>query len=95
MSRSERPHHDKDCKRRENPAASRYTEERSRKPYPSNGRPSLHHEHSRPPTVFVDTLPRYPAPSHVSSELSQFHPPKETFSEKCGNLCSRRAQGQR
>ncbi|XP_054841936.1 MARVEL domain-containing protein 3-like [Eublepharis macularius] len=94
MSRSERPHRDKDYRRRENPTASRYIEERSRKPYPSNGRTlqaSLYSEHSRPPTVFADSLPKYPAPSHVSAEPSaEFYPPKETFSEKCSNLCSRR-----
>ncbi|XP_060100261.1 MARVEL domain-containing protein 3-like [Heteronotia binoei] len=94
MSRSERPPRGQDYRRRENPVAGRYIEDRGRKPYPPNGRAlqgSLYPDHARPSVVLADSLPKYPPPSHLSSEPSpQLYPPKETFSEKCSNLCSRR-----
>ncbi|XP_077209533.1 MARVEL domain-containing protein 3-like [Paroedura picta] len=94
MSRSERPPRGKDDRHRETPTASRAMEERSRKMYPSQGRTlqgSLYSEHTRHPVVFADSVLKYPAPSLRSSEPSPpLYPPKETFSQKCSHLCSRR-----
>lgn len=84
MPHSERPYRNEDYRHRD-----RYPEERSRKSYQSSGRSSpetFHTDHSRP-----STISKYPAPApgYVDSSPS-FYPPKETFSEKCSNLCSSR-----
>ncbi|XP_044282360.1 MARVEL domain-containing protein 3-like [Varanus komodoensis] len=82
MSHLERPHRDKDYRHRESPL--RYSDGRSGKPYPPDGR-SLpgELEHSRP---YADPHASYQGATHPS----QFHSPKGTFSEKCSNVCSRR-----
>ncbi|XP_033010457.1 MARVEL domain-containing protein 3-like, partial [Lacerta agilis] len=93
MAHSERPHHDTDYRQRESPRSSRYIEERNRKPYPSNGRSSEGTtENPRYPTAFADPHQNNPgtAQEYVDSSPPLFYPRKETFSEKCSNLCSRR-----
>ncbi|XP_077789449.1 MARVEL domain-containing protein 3-like [Podarcis muralis] len=89
MAHSERPHHNTDYRQRE----SRYIEERNRKPYPSNGRsPEGTTENPRYPTAFADPHQNNPGTpqEYVDSSPPLFYPQKETFSEKCSNLCSRR-----
>ncbi|CAI5780111.1 domain-containing 3-like [Podarcis lilfordi] len=89
MAHSERPHHNTDYRQRE----SRYIEERNRKPYPSNGRsPEGTTENPRYPTAFADPHQNNPGTvrEYVDSSPPLFYPRKETFSEKCSNLCSRR-----
>nr|XP_034981383.1 MARVEL domain-containing protein 3-like [Zootoca vivipara] len=93
MPHSERPRHDTDYRQRESPRSSRYIEERNRKPYPSNGRSSEGTtENPRYPTAFADPHQNNPgtAQEYVDSSPPLFYPRKETFSEKCSNLCSRR-----
>ncbi|KAJ6654701.1 hypothetical protein lerEdw1_006662 [Lerista edwardsae] len=94
MPHSERPYQDEDYRHRENPRSNRHTEERSRKSYPPSGRSSpgtFHTDRSGPSTVSVDSYPKYPAAPHGYVDSSpQLYPPKETFSEKCSNLCSSR-----
>ncbi|XP_061440728.1 MARVEL domain-containing protein 3-like isoform X2 [Rhineura floridana] len=97
MAHSERPHRDKDYRQRGIPRSSRYVDERSRPPYPSNERSSEGTlETSRHPTAFAEPYQNYPGATcgYVDSS-PQFYPyPKETFSEKCSNLCSRRGAAQ-
>ncbi|XP_042317178.1 MARVEL domain-containing protein 3-like [Sceloporus undulatus] len=92
MSYSERAHQNKDYRNNENPKTNRYIDERSRKPYPTNGRSSPGTpEHSRPTTAFTDPYQSHPGTMYGDANYPRLsYPPKETFSEKCSNLCSRR-----
>uniref|UniRef100_A0A8D0BPN6 MARVEL domain-containing protein n=1 Tax=Salvator merianae TaxID=96440 RepID=A0A8D0BPN6_SALMN len=92
MSHLERPHRNKDYRHKESPRSVRYVEDRSRELYPSNGRSSEGiYEDSRPSTAYGDPHQSYPGATHgYIDPPAQFHPSKETFSEKCSNLCSRR-----
>ncbi|XP_053105156.1 MARVEL domain-containing protein 3-like [Hemicordylus capensis] len=94
MSHLDRPHRDKEYRHRESPSSNIYTEERSRKSYPSTGMSSqgtLYTEHSGSSTGFTDPYQKHPASTngHVDSS-SPFYPPKENSSDKCSNLCSTR-----
>ncbi|XP_060630699.2 MARVEL domain-containing protein 3-like [Anolis sagrei] len=89
MSYSERTHPNKDYRYKESPGMNRYINERSRKPYAANDRSSTP-EPSRSSSVFTEPYQHYPAATHGDARYPPQPYPKETFSEKCSNLCSRR-----
>uniref|UniRef100_A0A8D0GTT0 MARVEL domain-containing protein n=1 Tax=Sphenodon punctatus TaxID=8508 RepID=A0A8D0GTT0_SPHPU len=67
-----------------NTIAHYFTNKRSTQgaPYP---------ERSRPSTASLDPYRKNPVPAYeYDNSTPQFYPHKETFSEKCSNLCSRR-----
>ncbi|XP_069469781.1 MARVEL domain-containing protein 3-like isoform X2 [Ambystoma mexicanum] len=69
---------------------------KERKPHPSNGRSSTqsppYSQHSKPPTVRSEPCLKSPFSStHMYGSPSRsMRPEKQSFSEKCSNLCSRR-----
>uniref|UniRef100_A0A6J0T4T8 MARVEL domain-containing protein 3-like isoform X1 n=2 Tax=Pogona vitticeps TaxID=103695 RepID=A0A6J0T4T8_9SAUR len=92
MSHSERPHRDKNYMYKENSGSHRYVDERSMKPYPASGRlPPGTFDHSKPSMAVAEPYLNQPVTTDGGTEsLPESYPPKETFSEKCSNLCSRR-----
>ncbi|XP_067424015.1 MARVEL domain-containing protein 3-like isoform X2 [Emydura macquarii macquarii] len=95
MSHAERPHGSKQYQYHENHRSDRHHEERrAKKPYPSNGRATQGtpgNQHSSPSTAHSDLYEKNTVSTHgYVHSPSHFYPQKETFSEKCSNVCSRR-----
>uniref|UniRef100_A0A674INU7 MARVEL domain-containing protein 3-like n=2 Tax=Terrapene triunguis TaxID=2587831 RepID=A0A674INU7_9SAUR len=95
MSLAERPHRDKQHRYYESHGSDRHHEERrAKKPHPSNGRSTQGipgNQHSRPSSANSDLYQKNKLPTHgYVNSPPNYDPEKETFSEKCNNLCSRR-----
>ncbi|XP_014429019.3 MARVEL domain-containing protein 3-like isoform X2 [Pelodiscus sinensis] len=95
MSHAERPHHDNQYQYHDSHRSDRHQEERrAKKPHPSNGRSTQGtpgNQHSRPSTAYSDPYQKNIAITHeYVSYPPHLNPQKETFSEKCNKLCTRR-----
>ncbi|XP_014462449.1 MARVEL domain-containing protein 3 [Alligator mississippiensis] len=95
MSQKDRPHQDKPYRYHESHGYDRYTtERRTKEPYPSHGRSAKEArstQHSRPSTLCSDPYKKNAVSTHgYVSSPPHFYPHKQTFSEKCANICSTR-----
>ncbi|XP_063154865.1 MARVEL domain-containing protein 3-like [Candoia aspera] len=89
MPHSGKFHQDRGCIPRETP---NYFDKRSRQPHSSDGRLSRGAaEHSRTSCDFAEPEQNHLGARHgYNNSPPPHYPPKNTFSEKCSNLCSRR-----